>query len=124
MKTGYNRLIAACVCGCLACGAVAETHAAVIQIDVTTSTQADLPLTAVDLTAEGSTDWALWGLSEFDTPGDAAPDAEKIGGAAIGPLAVLNGDPILDFSQFSLSPPFSWTDGVGIRRGRRKPPRW
>ncbi|MEO0531061.1 MAG: PEP-CTERM sorting domain-containing protein [Planctomycetota bacterium] len=102
----------------LATAALASpSTAALLSVSVESSVQADLPLTPVDLTATGDIDWAVWGLSELPTPGSLVPDVEKLGGTAIGPLSELNGDPIVDFSQFSFSPAFDWSDGTPTANG-------
>lgn len=91
--------------------------AAMLGVTVESSVRADLPLPGVDLTATGDVDWAVWGLSESPTVGDVTPDASKLGGTAIGPLTELNGSPVTDFSQFSFSPAFDWSDGTPTASG-------
>jgi CSLREA domain-containing protein len=74
----------------------------------------------VDLTAAGTSDWALWGLnSAGDQPPSALTPSEtkSNGNRQISDLSIVNGngDPIRGFGAFddSLVPfNFSWTDGA------------
>ena len=71
----------------------------------------------VDLTAEGTADWAIWGYAAGGTSTSLAPDARKAGGSAISDLTNIDPPPsvvLRGLGQFP-SPPFlfSWTDGSG-----------
>ena len=75
----------------------------------------DPPVTPVDLTARGTTDWAIWGYAAGGTSTSLAPDTRKAGGSAISDLTNIDPAPSVQLrglGQFA-NPPFlfDWTDG-------------
>jgi hypothetical protein len=67
----------------------------------------------VNLTAEGTEDWAVWGYADWGQSTSLAPDVRKAGGSAIQPLtAHSNGSPRRGLGQFGLygQSSFDWSD--------------
>jgi hypothetical protein len=69
---------------------------------------------SVDLTHEGTKDWAIWGFANGGTSTSLAPDVRKSTGSAISNLTDINPPPSLalrGIGQFTVPFHFSWTDG-------------
>jgi hypothetical protein len=69
---------------------------------------------SVDLTSEGTEDWAIWGYANGGTSTSLVPDVRKGGGSAISALTDINPPPSLalrGIGQFSVPFRFSWTNG-------------
>lgn len=69
---------------------------------------------AVDLTAAGNEDWAIWGYGSGGSSTSLAPDVRKAGGTAISSLTNIDGAPSAPLRGLGdLSEPFvfSWSDG-------------
>ncbi len=71
---------------------------------------------AVDLTTEGTQDWALWGYTASGTSTSLAPDVRKAGGSAISDLTDINPTavPRRGLGQFTTLTPFTfdWSNGA------------
>jgi hypothetical protein len=71
---------------------------------------------AVDLTTEGTQDWALWGYAASGTSTSLAPDVRKAGGSAISDLTDINPTavPRRGLGQFPALVPFTfgWSNGA------------
>jgi hypothetical protein len=68
----------------------------------------------VNLTSEGTKDWAIWGYANGGTSTSLVPDVRKSGGSAISALTDINPPPSLalrGIGQFSVPFRFSWTNG-------------
>jgi hypothetical protein len=94
----------------------ANSHAGLISGSFTDTT-GNKPV--VNLTTEGTVDWAVFGLQNYvnaTTPvASPSPDARKAGGTSISDLtANTNGNAFIDFAQHSQAGIFSWTDGSAL----------
>jgi hypothetical protein len=72
---------------------------------------------SVDLTSEGTKDWAIWGYANGGTSTSLAPDVRKSGGSTISALTDINPPPSLalrGIGQFSVPFRFSWTNGNAV----------
>jgi hypothetical protein len=72
--------------------------------------------TSVDLTAQGSEDWAIWGFANNGTSTSLAPDVRKANGSGIGDLTNIDPGttvPLRGIGQFDEPFTFSWSDGTG-----------
>lgn len=70
---------------------------------------------SVDLTLEGTEDWAIWGVANGGTSTSLSPDVRKSGGAAISDLTDINPGsiPLRGIGQFPFATffTFNWTNG-------------
>jgi hypothetical protein len=69
---------------------------------------------SVNLTDEGTKDWAIWGCANGGTSTSLVPDVRKVSGSAISNLTDINPPPSLalrGIGQFSVPFSFSWTNG-------------
>jgi hypothetical protein len=75
--------------------------------------------TSVDLTAQGSQDWAVWGFASGGTSTSLAPDVSKANGFGISDLTNIDpapSVPLRGIGQFSAEPfRFNWSDGGGTQ---------
>jgi hypothetical protein len=67
-----------------------------------------------DLTAEGTSDWAVWGYANGGQSTSLAPDVHKAGGSGISALTdISNGNPLRGLGQFGFfAHSFQWSDGT------------
>ena len=95
---------------CLALLLGSALSAGTLVVDLATG-----PAVNVDLTAEGTLDWAVWGSQTVSL----GPDVRKASGAVFGDLVDLsNGNPLelaLRVGRFDHS--FSWSDGSPVAAG-------
>lgn len=87
-------------------GLAHRAPAALLNGSVTTSAP-----TSVDLTSDGTVDWAIWDYQTSSTGTSGAPSNRKAGGTAIGSASALLGTP-RGISGTSAPPKYTYTNGT------------